>query len=122
MVGISVCVIIGWFTLFAPVWRVAHSANQSNTDFFNIASPSAATWKPSASQYCGDVGELNNDPPGLGQHTPLEATLLANSAPTATAHAAALRLYDALRVQNASRAEFNAVDAAYMCPSTSTTS
>jgi hypothetical protein len=116
----SACVINGWFTLLAPEWRFANSATQSNGDFFNIASPSAATWKPSASEYCSDVGELNNDPPGLGQHTPLEATLIANSAPTATAHAVAVRLFDALRVQNATQADINAVNSAYMCPLTST--
>ena len=118
--GLLVCAIIGWITLFAPVWRLANSADQSN-GLFNIASPSDATWKPSASQYCAYIGDFNN-PPGLNQTTTFMATLLANSAPTAASHSAALNLYNALQAQKTTQADVIAVNAAYTCPSTSTTS
>jgi hypothetical protein len=119
IVGILVCAIIGWFTLFAPEWRFANSANQSN-GVFKIASPSGARWKPSASQYCVYIGDFNN-PPGLNQTTTFMATLLANSAPTAASHSAALHLYDSLQAQKTTQADVNAVNGAYTCPSTSTT-
>jgi hypothetical protein len=119
IVGILVCVVIAWLAIFGPEWRFANPANQSNGGFFNIT-PTAAAWKPSASQYCNDIGELNNDPPGLGQHTTFEAILLANSAPTAASHSAALRLYYAFHADKATQADINAVNSAYACPSTST--
>ena len=117
--GLLVCAIIGWITLFAPVWRLANSANQSN-GLFNIASPSGATWKPSASQYCAYIGDFNN-PPGLNQTTTFMAMLLTNSAPTAGSHAAALRMYDAVHANKVTQADVNAVNGAYTCPSTATT-
>ena len=118
-VGLLVCAIIGWFTLFAPIWRLANSGDQRN-GLFNIASPSVATWKPSSSQYCAYIGDFNN-PPGLNQTTTFMATLLANSAPTAASHGAALRLYDAVHANKVTQADVNAVNGAYTCPSTSTT-
>ncbi len=114
------CAIIGWFTVFAPEWRFANSVNQSNGDLFNIASPTAATWKPSASQYCVHIGDFN-DPPGLNQTTTFMAMLLTNSAPTPGSHAAALRLYDAVHANKVTQADVNAVNGAYTCPSTATT-
>ena len=118
-VGLLECAITGWFTLFAPVSRLASSGDQSN-GLFNIASPSGATWKPSASQYCVYIGDFNK-PPGLNQTTTFMATLLANSAPTPGSHAAALRLYDAVHANKVTQADVNAVNSAYACPSTSTT-
>jgi hypothetical protein len=119
IVGILVCAIIGWFTLFAPEWRVA-TGNLSNVGI-NTVSPSGSTWKPSASQYCVYIGEFNN-PPGLNQTTTFMATLLANSAPTPGSHAAALRLYDAIHAnKGVTQADINAVNGAYTCPSTATT-
>ncbi len=117
IVGILVCAIIGWFTLFAPEWRVA----TGNHFAINPVIPSGATWKPSASQYCVYIGEFNN-PPGLNQTTTLMATLLANSAPTPGSHAAALRLYDVVNANKVTQADVNAVNGAYTCPSIATTS
>ncbi len=119
MVGLLVCATIGWFTLVAPVWRLANSGDQGN-GLFNIASPSGVTWKPSASQYCGYLGDFNS-PQGLNQTTTFMAALLANSAPTPGSHAAALRLFNAVQADKITEAVVNGVNSAYTCPATSTT-
>ena len=63
-------------------------------------SPSATTWKPSAVVLAVTSGTEQRLGPGLGRHTPLRPHSIANSAPTATAHAVAVRLFDALHIQD----------------------
>jgi hypothetical protein len=67
-VGILVCLVI--LLVQSP------TTTGSGNDFFSVAAPTAASWRPSASSYCTYIGTFNS-PPGLNQTTPFMATLLA---------------------------------------------
>ena len=114
--GLVGCGIIAWIALVVPAQRTFSGFG----DLFNPSRPSAATWKPSVSQYCAYIGDYNS-PPGLNENNTLMAALLANSAPTPASHAAALHLYDAIQAKRITQANVDAVNGAYTCPSTSRT-
>ena len=82
---------------------------------FAPRAPSQATWHPDSSFYCSWLHNLNvNVPDALSEEFSVE--LLADSAPTATAHNATVALYNDVANLRPTTKDLTAVVAAYPCP------